>query len=199
MNPSSVAIVVVLPEPVGPVTRIRPRRVSANDRITVGNDSSSKVRSSGLTHRIASPTVSDCRKTLTRNRPTPSIVYAKSASRVRANSSALCGGINASANCRASVGVSSANGVGSSSPSTLMKGTLPAFRWTSLARRSTAYRSSSAGSIPETFRTGSCGRLRPSGRSLEHAGAGRGLPCSDHLQRKSANCGARYAARRPAS
>ena len=74
MNPSRVAIVVVFPEPVGPVTRISPRRVSASDRITVGSESSSNVRSSGLTHRIASPTVSDSRSTLTRNRPTPSIV-----------------------------------------------------------------------------------------------------------------------------
>jgi hypothetical protein len=61
----------------------RARRTGDEDETTLrlgeradrlGRWSSSNVRSSGLTQRIASPTVSDSRRTFTRNRPTPSSV-----------------------------------------------------------------------------------------------------------------------------
>ena len=74
MWPIIAAIVVVLPVPVGPVTSTRPRGESASVGITSGSRSSSNVGTSDRTRRTASPTTARCRKTLTRNRPTPASV-----------------------------------------------------------------------------------------------------------------------------
>ncbi len=68
------AIVVVLPVPVGPVTRTSPRLDSASSAITGGSISSATVGTSERTRRIASPTIERCRNTLIRNRPTPASV-----------------------------------------------------------------------------------------------------------------------------
>ena len=99
--------------------------------------SSSTVGTSERTRRIASPTVERCRNTLMRKRPTPAIVWPKSASLVSSNSRRLCSGMRATAAASVSAADIAGNAVGSSSPSTRTKGTLPVLRWRSLAPAST--------------------------------------------------------------
>ena len=65
------ASVVDLPEPVGPVTRTRPRGFSASVWSTGGRPSSSSVWISPGTRRKAAPTEPRWKKTLTRKRATP--------------------------------------------------------------------------------------------------------------------------------
>ena len=65
------ASVVVLPEPVGPVTSTRPRCSSARRRTIGGSPSSSIDGMPGSTRRSTSPTEPRWRNTLTRNRPRP--------------------------------------------------------------------------------------------------------------------------------
>ena len=74
------ASVVDLPEPVGPVTSTSPRGRSASWRATGGMPSSARVRTACGTSRSAAATPPTCRNTLTRNRPTPAIVWARSIS-----------------------------------------------------------------------------------------------------------------------
>ena len=63
-----VASVVDLPEPVGPVTRIRPRGFSARSATTFGSPSSSKVLILNGIARNAPATLPRCTKTLPRKR-----------------------------------------------------------------------------------------------------------------------------------
>ena len=65
------ARVVVLPEPVGPVTRTRPRGSSASWPTAGGSPRSSSGMAPTATRRKTMPTVPRLRKALTRNRPTP--------------------------------------------------------------------------------------------------------------------------------
>ena len=65
------AIVVVLPDPVGPVTSTRPRGSSVRRRTTGGRPRASNDGVPGSTRRSTSATVLRWRKTLTRNRPAP--------------------------------------------------------------------------------------------------------------------------------
>ena len=62
------ARLVVLPEPVGPVTRIRPRGRWINCSMTGGRPSCSKVRNSLGIRRSTSPMLPRCLKMATRNR-----------------------------------------------------------------------------------------------------------------------------------
>jgi hypothetical protein len=65
------ARVVVLPDPVGPVTSTRPRGFSARWAITGGRPSSAIDIAPSWTRRSTIPTDPRWRKALTRNRPTP--------------------------------------------------------------------------------------------------------------------------------
>ena len=65
------AMVVVLPEPVGPVTRTMPRGSSASRRTTPGRPRLSKEGMPGSTRRNTRPTDPRWRKTLTLKRPRP--------------------------------------------------------------------------------------------------------------------------------
>ena len=65
------ARVVVLPEPVGPVTSTSPRGCSARWAITGGRPSSAIDIAPSWTRRSTIPTEPRWRKALTRNRPTP--------------------------------------------------------------------------------------------------------------------------------
>ncbi len=62
------ASVVLLPDPVGPVTSTRPRGFSASFATTPGSPSSSKVRTLNGICRITSDTQPRCLKQLPRNR-----------------------------------------------------------------------------------------------------------------------------------
>ena len=128
MWPMTAAIVVVLPVPVGPVSRTSPRLESDRSFITGGRSSSSNVGTSARTRRTARPTFPRWRNAFTRNRPTPGSVKPKSASFVAANSRILWSGISCAANVWLSIGVSDSKLVGRSEPSTRMNGTLPALR-----------------------------------------------------------------------
>ncbi len=74
------ASVVVLPDPVGPVTSTRPRWCSVSLRHAGGRPSSSNDGMSLCTRRSTRPTEPRWRMTLTRKRPSPDTEYAKSAS-----------------------------------------------------------------------------------------------------------------------
>ncbi len=74
------ASVVDLPEPVGPVTRTRPRRRSVNSRMESGSPRLEKTGISCGMGRRATVTVPRWRATLTRNRPTPGMVWEVSSS-----------------------------------------------------------------------------------------------------------------------
>ena len=65
------ASVVVLPDPVGPVTSTSPRGSSASRAITGGRPRSSIDSAPSWTRRSTSPTEPRWRNALTRNRPTP--------------------------------------------------------------------------------------------------------------------------------
>ena len=66
------AMVVLFPDPVGPVTRISPREASEKVRSTsVGSPSVSKLGMLSPTTRMTMPTAPRCRKMLQRNRPMP--------------------------------------------------------------------------------------------------------------------------------
>jgi hypothetical protein len=81
------ARVVVLPDPVGPVTSTIPRSSSAR-RVTIGGRPRSMAdRAAGRTRRSTMAALPRCRKALPRKRPSPSIDNEKSASPVRWNSS----------------------------------------------------------------------------------------------------------------
>ena len=67
------ASVVLFPEPVGPVTRTKPRGLSANSRSTWGTFSESSEGISCGTSRNAALTEPRWKKQLTRNRATPGI------------------------------------------------------------------------------------------------------------------------------
>ncbi len=79
------ASVVVLPEPVGPVTSTRPRGRYAKRPMAAGTPSSSSDLISCGMVRKARPYEPRCAYTLTRNRETPFTLYAKSSSRSRWN------------------------------------------------------------------------------------------------------------------
>src|SRR6478735_317292 len=81
------ASVVVLPDPVGPVTRTRPRGSIASAASASGSPRSGSGMAPTLTRRKTRPAEPRERKALTRKRPTPGSEYAKSASLVLANSS----------------------------------------------------------------------------------------------------------------
>ena len=67
------ARVVDLPEPVGPVTRTRPRGSVANAETTAGRPRPSSGSAPMATRRNTMPAEPRCRNALTRNRPSPSI------------------------------------------------------------------------------------------------------------------------------
>ena len=67
------ASVVLLPEPVGPVTRTKPRGFAARSRSTCGTPSESSDGISCGTRRKAALTVPRWKKQLTRKRATPGI------------------------------------------------------------------------------------------------------------------------------
>ena len=81
------ASVVVLPDPVGPVTSTSPR--GSIDRLasTAGSPRSTSGIAPTLTRRNTSPQAPLLRKAFTRNRPIPEMEKAKSASLVRLNCS----------------------------------------------------------------------------------------------------------------
>ena len=62
------ARLVVLPEPVGPVTRISPRGRLIRSSMILGRPSCSKVKNSLGIRRSTSPTLPRCLNTATRNR-----------------------------------------------------------------------------------------------------------------------------------
>ena len=62
---------VVFPEPVGPVTRMRPRGSSESERTTGGRPSCSMPGDPTCTRRNTKATEPRWRKALTRKRPTP--------------------------------------------------------------------------------------------------------------------------------
>jgi hypothetical protein len=66
---SMLASVVVLPEPVGPVTRIMPRGLCSRSLMVGGRPISSSVSRRDGIRRSTSPTVPFCQKALTRKRP----------------------------------------------------------------------------------------------------------------------------------
>ncbi len=76
------ASVVVLPEPVVPVTSTRPRGSRASFLTTAGSSSSSKLGMRVATCRMAMEMLPRWRYTFTRNRPTSGPLYAKSISLV---------------------------------------------------------------------------------------------------------------------
>src|SRR4051794_27120629 len=100
------ASVVVLPEPVGPVTSTRPRGSRASWLMTAGTLSSSSGIAPTETRRNTRPTEPRERNALTRNRPTPAREYAKSASLVRLNDSRRSSRITSSAMAAVCSGVS---------------------------------------------------------------------------------------------
>jgi hypothetical protein len=65
------ARVVVFPDPVGPVTRTRPRCSRARRPTTSGTPSSPKLAAEVRTSRKTRATEPRCRKALARNRPMP--------------------------------------------------------------------------------------------------------------------------------
>ena len=71
MWPIMAASVVVLPDPVGPVTRIKPRCSLASLVTTSGRPRSSAVGTWLRTRRNTMATEPRCRNTLVRKRPTP--------------------------------------------------------------------------------------------------------------------------------
>src|SRR5579875_169647 len=122
------ARVVVLPDPVGPVTRIIPRCSSAR-RVTIGGRPRSSTDSAaGSTRRRTIAALPRWRKALPRKRPSPSIDKEKSASPVRWNSSIRSTGMitrrHSSTSCRSTGG----NGVGRRSPLTRTRGAALLFR-----------------------------------------------------------------------
>ena len=76
----SEASVVLLPEPVGPVTSTRPRGSSANARTVSGTPRLSNGTISYGMARMTAPTLSRWRKTLTRKRLWPGSEYEQSSS-----------------------------------------------------------------------------------------------------------------------
>ena len=80
MMSTSDASVVDFPDPVGPVTRTRPCRMSVKDRIDSGMPSTSKGGISWGIDRKAAATVPRCWNTLSRNRPTSTIEWEVSSS-----------------------------------------------------------------------------------------------------------------------
>jgi hypothetical protein len=72
------AIVLDLPEPVTPVTRIIPRSAWATRASTGGSRSDSNVGMSNGMTRITIMKLERCRRMLTRNRPTPATEYEQS-------------------------------------------------------------------------------------------------------------------------
>jgi hypothetical protein len=85
------ASVVVLPEPVGPVTSTSPRGSIASDASTGGSPRSPSEIAPMLTRRKTRPHDPRAMKALTRNRPRPVIEYAKSASFVTRKASCRSG------------------------------------------------------------------------------------------------------------
>ena len=75
------ASVVDLPEPVGPVTRTRPRGWLAISTKDLGQFSSSRVRIFDGIVRITAPAPRCCTKALTRKRARPGMANEKSTSR----------------------------------------------------------------------------------------------------------------------
>ena len=170
------ARVVVLPEPVGPVTSTSPRFSSARRRTTGGSPSSSIGGMPGRMCRSTIATEPRWRNTFTRNRPTPFSAYAKSASLDAMNSSARILGITANATRSVSAAWTDSDETVTSSPSRRMCGGEPTLMWMSEAPRSTASRntwsrSSTATSSRASDRPATAGPLRVS--------APRPGPCRD--------------------
>jgi hypothetical protein len=110
IHPIIEAMVVVLPVPVGPVTRTRPRGSAARVSTAGGKWSSSKLGMSERTRRMARLTFPRCLNTFTRNRPTPGRVYPTSASFEDLNSKAFASVRSSSAAVSVSVAVSGGKG-----------------------------------------------------------------------------------------
>ena len=137
------ATVVVLPDPVGPVMRIRPRGSSARRRIAAGRPRVSKPGMLAGTSRRTRPSVLWWRKTFTRNRLPSPAVRAKSTSPARASWSDRSGGRIEVTIRSMSAACTTSKVVLATSPSSRSQGREPALTCTSEARRSAAWRSSS--------------------------------------------------------
>ncbi len=150
--------VVVLPEPVGPVTSTRPRGSIARLASTAGSPSSCSGVAPTLTWRNTRPAEPRLRKALTRNRPTPVREYAKSASFVRRNSSTRSSRSTSETIDAVSAAVRSAACSRRSFPSMRTRGGEPTLQWRSDPPQSTSARRN--GSIDGVTDGASTGALR---------------------------------------
>ena len=141
------ASVVVLPDPVGPVTRTSPRCSSARRVTTGGNPRSAAERGLGRTRRRTRPEAPRCRKALQRNRPTPLTDSEKSASPVDLNSSSRSGGSTTRTSSSQSSGLTTGKGVTRRSPFTRARGAEPTLMCKSEAPCSAAWRRTAGKSI----------------------------------------------------
>src|SRR5450756_126974 len=119
------ASVVVLPEPVGPVTRTSPRGSRASSPTTSGSPSSASVWAPTDTRRNTSAHAPRARYAFTRKRPTPESEYAKSASLVALNEAISSAGSTSPTIDSVSAGRSSGAWSRRNRPSTRTRGEEP--------------------------------------------------------------------------
>src|SRR3954466_11565588 len=170
------ARVVVLPDPVGPVTRISPRCSSASVRTTSGSPISSNDGPPKRSFRSTIDTEPRCRKTFARKRPTLATEYAKSTSPRSLNRAFRSSGITPSAIACVSIGLS---GTRSSRTKPWVKRTSggdPTFTCRSdpLALTSSSSQELNSGTI--VWSIGGCAPSRLSSRGTSPRGRSHGFP-----------------------
>ena len=140
---SMLARVVVLPLPVGPVTRMRPRGLKRRSRICAGRPICSRVSIFDGIWRRTRPTWPFCRKMLTRKRARSLYGKPKSAPQCCSRPRRCSSGVMARMRRSVSAGVSGEASMGTSEPLMRMTGGRPtarwrseAFSWTASSRRS---------------------------------------------------------------